>query len=44
MKKIIYILLLSFVSAMSFTACTEEEVAPTTELDNGGAAPIEDKP
>lgn len=37
MKKIIYILLFAFVSAMSFTACTEEEVVPSTELNGGGA-------
>ena len=36
MKKIIYILLLAFVCAASFTSCTEEEVAPKSELDNGG--------
>jgi hypothetical protein len=36
MKKFIYILLLAFVCATSFTACTEEEVAPKSELDNGG--------
>ena len=34
MKKIIYTLLIVFASAMSFTSCTEEEVAPSTE--NGG--------
>ena len=39
MKKLIYILLFAFVSAMSFTACTEEEVTPSTEL-NGGGNPI----
>jgi len=37
MKKFIYIALFAFVSALTFTACTEEEVAPKTELDNGGA-------
>lgn len=36
MKKLIYILLFSCVTALSFTSCTEEEVAPTTELENGG--------
>lgn len=35
MKKILYTLLIAFASALSFTACTEEEVAPNTE--NGGA-------
>jgi hypothetical protein len=38
MKKIIYILLFSFVSTITFTACTEEEVTPNTELNGGGAA------
>ncbi len=35
MKKAIYILLFAFAAAMSFTACTEEEVTPT-ELNGGG--------
>ena len=35
MKKIIFTLLIAFLSAVSFTGCTEEEVAPSTE--NGGA-------
>jgi hypothetical protein len=34
MKKIIFTLLIAFVSALSITSCTEEEVAPNTE--NGG--------
>jgi hypothetical protein len=37
MKKIIYTLLIVFACAMSFTACTEEEIAPSTE--NGGTVP-----
>ena len=36
MKKIIYILLFAFVAAISVTACTEEEVVPSTELNGGG--------
>jgi hypothetical protein len=36
MKKIIYTLLFAFVSSMTFTACTEEEVKPSTELNGGG--------
>jgi hypothetical protein len=36
MKKLIYILLLSFVTAVSFTSCTEEDVKPSTELNGGG--------
>jgi len=37
MKKIIYILLFAFTAAISITACTEEEVTPSTELNGGGA-------
>lgn len=37
MKKYIYIILMSFVAAISFTSCTEEEVTPSTELNGGGA-------
>ena len=36
MKKLLYIVLFAFVTAMSVTACTEEEIKPTTEV-NGGA-------
>jgi hypothetical protein len=36
MKKIIYIVLFAFTTAMTVTACTEEEVAPSTELNGGG--------
>ena len=35
MKKLIYIVLFAFVTAMSVTACTEEEIKPTTELNGG---------
>ena len=38
MKKLIYIVLFAFVTAMSVTACTEEEVKPSTELNGGGNA------
>ncbi len=43
MKKFIYILLFAFVSALSFSACTEEEVAPSNELENGGVVGSGDK-
>ncbi|MFZ2907045.1 MAG: hypothetical protein WAZ98_12635 [Cyclobacteriaceae bacterium] len=43
MKKLFYILLFAIVSASSFTACTEEEVAPSSELENGGANNTPDK-
>jgi hypothetical protein len=36
MKKLLYIVLFAFVTAMSVTACTEEEIKPTTELNGGG--------
>ncbi len=40
MKKLFYILFIALVSALTFSACTEEEVAPSTELNGagGGAA------
>jgi hypothetical protein len=38
MKKIFYILLLTIVSGLSFTSCTEEEVTPSTELTSSGGA------
>jgi hypothetical protein len=43
MKKIIYILLLAFSASVSLSACTEEEVTPSTELKNGGGAPSDPK-
>jgi len=36
MKKLIYILLLAVSISASFTACTEEEVTPTSDVRNGG--------
>jgi hypothetical protein len=37
MKKLIYIALFAFITAMSVTACTEEEVNPVgTTLNAGG--------
>lgn len=36
MKKIIYILLFAFASALTFTACTEEVVAPKPQNENPG--------
>lgn len=39
MKKLLYISLLAFICALSFTACTEDEVVP--ELGNGGGAGAE---
>ena len=42
MKKLIYIILISFVSSITITACTEEEVIPTQ--DNGGGIGADPKP
>ena len=36
MKKIIYILLMALVTSLSITYCTEEQVEPKSEFDNGG--------
>lgn len=40
MKKLFYTLFIAFVCSLAFTACTEEEVAPSTEANggDGGAA------
>jgi len=38
MKKLLYILVIALMTSFVATSCTEEEVAPTTELDNGGGA------
>lgn len=38
MKKVIYTLLLVAASALTFTACSEEEVKPSTELENSGVS------
>jgi hypothetical protein len=37
MKKFIYILLVAISSALVVTSCTEEEVAPNTATEGGGA-------
>jgi hypothetical protein len=36
MKKLIYIILIAFVSSMTITSCTEDEVKPTEEGTEGG--------
>jgi len=43
MKKLIYIVLFAFVTAMSVTACTEEDVKPRTEINAGGLGDTEPK-
>ena len=35
MKKIVYIIMFAFVCALSFSACTEEEVKPNSEVSGG---------
>ena len=39
MKKIIYLLLFAIASSLSITACTEEEVTPTTNGGGGESEP-----
>lgn len=41
MKKVIYTLLLVAACSLTFTACSEEEVKPSTELENGGGGVME---
>lgn len=36
MKKLFYVLALAFVTSLTITSCTEEEIKPQTELKNGG--------
>lgn len=36
MKRLFYSLMIALAASLAFTACTEEEVTPSTELDNGG--------
>jgi hypothetical protein len=36
MKKLFYILMFAFVSALTITACSDEEIKPSSELENGG--------
>jgi hypothetical protein len=38
MKKVIYTILIAVVASLSFSSCTEENIEPKTELDNGGGA------
>lgn len=44
MKNLIYILLFALISAMTITACTEEEIAPSADCnDNGGGGVSNDR-
>jgi hypothetical protein len=36
MKKLIYIAVIALSTALAFSSCTEEEVAPVSETNNGG--------
>jgi hypothetical protein len=38
MKKLFYILMFAFVSALTITACSDEEIKPSSELENGGGS------
>jgi hypothetical protein len=38
MKKLIYIVLFSFVASLTFSACTEEKVEPNIKAEAGGGA------
>ncbi|HRG07913.1 MAG TPA: hypothetical protein PLJ08_05000 [Cyclobacteriaceae bacterium] len=42
MKKLIAIILFASFSAVAFTSCTDEEVAPQTETMNNGGSPIKE--
>jgi hypothetical protein len=42
MKKIFAIILLASVSVISFTSCTDDEVAPVKETHNNGGSPIKE--
>ena len=41
MKKLVYILMITFVSALTITSCTEEEVKPNATEGNMGGSGIE---
>jgi hypothetical protein len=43
MKKLFYALMIVIGASLTITACTEEEVAPTSEMDNGGGGAVDPK-
>jgi hypothetical protein len=43
MKKVLYILLVLVSVSVFFSSCTEEEVAPSTELNGGGGGSVDGK-
>ncbi|HRE66340.1 MAG TPA: hypothetical protein PLM56_05045 [Cyclobacteriaceae bacterium] len=42
MKKLFAIILLASFSAIAFTSCTDEDVAPAKESHNNGGSPIKE--
>jgi len=42
MKKFIISLMLVSITCVAITSCTEEEVKPQTETNNGGGSPIKE--
>ncbi len=42
MKKLFAIILLASFSAIAFTSCTDEDVAPKKESHNNGGSPIKE--
>lgn len=42
MKKLIYVILVAFVSSMAITSCTEDEIKPGTEEGTPGGGSGED--
>jgi hypothetical protein len=41
MKKLIYVLVIAFVSSMALTSCTEDEVRPTKPSNGGGSGSLD---
>ena len=41
MKKLLYLLAFALLTSVSMTSCTEEEIAPQTELRNGGGEALD---
>lgn len=42
MKKLFAIILFAFFSAIAFTSCTDEEVKPQVESNNGGGSGVKE--
>ena len=38
MKKLFYIVMITFATSIAITSCTEEEVAPSSVMNGGGNA------